>query len=92
MSKGADDIDYYGVLGVSKTATATEIKKAYRKLVSCRCHASLHCRATRATDDGSTHVLPLVCCAALDSTRTTRFKPRRVSLACLHRVAPCGSV
>ena len=63
MSKGADDIDYYGVLGVSKTATATEIKKAYRKLVSCRCHASLHCRATRATDGTSCMLPPVLCCA-----------------------------
>lgn len=28
----AENSDYYGVLGVSKTANATEIKKAYRKL------------------------------------------------------------
>jgi curved DNA-binding protein len=32
MSTATDFKDYYAILGVSKTATAAEIKQAYRKL------------------------------------------------------------
>lgn len=42
VSAGAD---YYKVLGIGRKATSSEIKKAYRKLRSARCHSYGHSRA-----------------------------------------------